>query len=487
MFHLGDGSGRELRPQQKQALEWLSQNWNRSNVFVINAPVGSGKGLIAKAVQLAVSADVINPNNVLIAQNIESYPGHNYLIGRSHYYCTACQRFPTADDIHFKFCPECPYPKHRVRAIAGEHTFYNPYSLHFVKQNAAFKPKDTVVIDEFHQCIGMLRSLGGHALQQGMWGFPSNIANEFQLMEWVTTKLSTLKQQMEEAQNLAKHTIAANLERKYGQLSKIHASLTYASHNQVFSLEEKKIKGSLTKVLNLQSVTAPRWACQSLIGKGKVVLLSATVFDSDVRELIGHDNYMTLDLTSPIAKESRPVYFRPLNISLDYSADPDMETVAQSIMKIVNKHPNLNTIVHVSYDWSTKLLPYLSDKVIWHTKENKQEMLDKFKVEGGIFLAAGCAEGIDLKDDLCRVTIIPKLLFPNISDRFVTKRMASLGGWKWYAEQTIKTVCQQVGRSTRNEKDWSYTYVLDPRFSNLVNRNRKAIPKSFLESIIWNA
>jgi Rad3-related DNA helicase len=486
MFHLGDGSGRELRPQQKQALDWLSQNWNRSNVFVINAPVGAGKSLICKAIQLAVSGDIINPNNVLVYQNVESYPGHNYLIGRSHYHCSACGRFPTAEDIHFQYCPECPYPKHKARAIAGEHTFYNPYSLHFAKQNPTFKTKDVAIVDEFHQCIGMLRSLGAHSLEQSKWLFPNEISNDFQLMDWVKTKLAILKQDMEEAQNASKHTIAAHLERRYSQLSKIHASLVHASHNQVFSLEDKNIKGKKTKVLSLQTVTAPKWACQSITGKGKIILLSATVFDSDVKELVGHDNYLTLDLTSPIAKESRPVYFRPLPISLDYTANPDMEVVAAQITKIVNKHPNLNTIVHVSYDWQLKLLPYMPNNTIWHTKENKQEMLDKFKAEGGIFLAAGCAEGIDLKDDLCRVTIIPKLLFPNISDRFVTKRMASLGGWKWYAEQTIKTVCQQVGRSTRSETDWSYTYVLDPRFSNLVNRNRKTIPKSFLESIVWN-
>ncbi len=102
-----------------------------------------------------------------------------------------------------------------------------------------------------------------------------------------------------------------------------------------------------------------------------------------------------------------------------------------------------------------------------------------------MFLAAGCAEGLDLRDDFCRLNIIPALIRPNLGDPVVMKRRALADGDRWYALETMKTTIQQYGRSTRHEKDHSTTVVMDPTFSRTVNQYKDDIPTYFKESIQW--
>jgi Rad3-related DNA helicase len=97
----------------------------------------------------------------------------------------------------------------------------------------------------------------------------------------------------------------------------------------------------------------------------------------------------------------------------------------------------------------------------------------------GIF--SGSYEGISLNDDISRFTIIPKVLYPNLMDKVVNARMKEKP--LDYQMQTITTIIQASGRSTRSEKDYSFTYILDSNFSSLYPRVSKHIPKYFKESL----
>jgi Rad3-related DNA helicase len=55
----------------------------------------------------------------------------------------------------------------------------------------------------------------------------------------------------------------------------------------------------------------------------------------------------------------------------------------------------------------------------------------------------------------------------------------------WYSLETMKTVIQGANRATRNEKDYSVTYMLDTNFRALWARSSKFLPKYFNESIVW--
>jgi Rad3-related DNA helicase len=112
-------------------------------------------------------------------------------------------------------------------------------------------------------------------------------------------------------------------------------------------------------------------------------------------------------------------------------------------------------------------------------------MLNLFKNTGGVMLACGMAEGVDLKGDLCHVNIIPKLQFSYLGDPWVQKRKELHDGDLWYSLATVKWMLQAAGRSTRSEKDYSEIYILDQAFGGLVMRTKKHIPRYFMEAIKW--
>ncbi|CAJ1360770.1 unnamed protein product, partial [Effrenium voratum] len=88
---------------------------------------------------------------------------------------------------------------------------------------------------------------------------------------------------------------------------------------------------------------------------------------------------------------------------------------------------------------------------------------------------ASLSEGIDFKDDLCRLVAVIGLPYPNASDLAMLEKMrfldacakrgqGSLTGRDYYTGKCMKAVNQCVGRSIRHAKDWSAILLLDHRY-----------------------
>jgi Rad3-related DNA helicase len=89
--------------------------------------------------------------------------------------------------------------------------------------------------------------------------------------------------------------------------------------------------------------------------------------------------------------------------------------------------------------------------------------------------------GVSLDDDLSRFQIIVKLPFLSLGDRRV-KRKSEIDP-DWYLNKMWLTVIQAAGRSTRNEKDESVTYILDKSTPYFLNKWRSNLPKDFLSRL----
>ena len=70
-------------------------------------------------------------------------------------------------------------------------------------------------------------------------------------------------------------------------------------------------------------------------------------------------------------------------------------------------------------------------------------------------------EGVDLKEDLCRVIIVAKVPFQNRSDPVVAARLRQKGGQKWDSWVAALKVVQGCGRAVRDEKDFAVAYICD--------------------------
>jgi Rad3-related DNA helicase len=224
---------------------------------------------------------------------------------------------------------------------------------------------------------------------------------------------------------------------------------------------------------------------RALKGTEKTILMSATLTEFDHQELMVPKNSRQIfDGAHPIPEERRPVVWDP---KPDHYRE-NMRELALDIVDIYIKEGRKNTVVHVTYEDQRTLVPFLQellgDSLMYNepNKDSKQMCVSCLETRRGVlWLAAGVSEGVNLKNDMCRVQIIPWLIFPSIGDTFVSKRMTLADGADWYHWQACRHLLQAAGRCSRSETDYGVTYVFDPRlqYFRTTWRNRKLVPKWF--------
>jgi Rad3-related DNA helicase len=470
-----DGSDRTPRALQVEALKWISTNWS-GKVLALNLPTGVGKSAIARAIQIETGAAIVPPTNVLMDQYVSTYPGVNALKGRAHYEClVGALECGSTDE-----CDNCPYVIAREKAET-EPTFFNPHSLFYFDMHNDVKKRPVLVIDEAHKLRDFIMSMSGKSFNEKKYSIPKSLA-DVSISQWLENAEMSL---LREARGLDKkglHKKAADI---YFEAKNVkYTRLSFEERPENYAVDIQRNSNG-TKSLVVQPILPPRYIANRILKADKLILMSATLLPSDIEEILGHGDFKFLDLPSPIDKERRQIIYAPTPHPMTRDTHPKL--VADAITKIVEKHPGENTIVHVTYALAKMIAPYIKFKYLANTPENKEEKIQEFKCKGGVFIASGCSEGVDLPGDFCRVNIIPLLFRLNPTDPVVKKKLGKPNGRTWYNYETIKALIQQAGRSTRGEDDFSRTYVLDSALARLMVDNTLKIPRSLKESIVWNA
>lgn len=474
-----DGSSRIPRDVQVEALNWISENW-ASKVLCLSLSVAVGKSALAKAISKEVGAHIITPSNILINQYSDTYPADNFLKGKIHYTCSSgisCHDWTNV--CAQAACPDCPYVASKTRAMT-EPTTFNPMSLYYATSDFRWTNPRTLIVDEAHQLGSMLLMLSGFSIGYSAHRFPKNCTNELVLITWLDDQIKLLGKQL----SLYRKDKAklSKLSNELASFKLVKDGVAEDPQNYAIWTNKGTLRGRPELFLNVKPLTPPRNLVNKLLASRNLILMSGTLFPTDIRDLLGDVPYKLLDLPSPIPKERRPVFVKPVPYPMNRFTDP--ARIAASIEEVIALHPGENVIIHVTYSLSEQLRKHFTQPILFNDKSNKDEVLEQFKKRGGIFLAAGCAEGIDLKGDLCRVNIIPKMPYPNLGDPMVAKRKTLVDGETWYTNCIMKTIVQQVGRSTRTEDDWSASYILDPNFERKFKECKSALPKSFVESVV---
>ncbi len=467
-----DGSGREPRPLQVEALAWIAERLG-SKPLVIQAPTGVGKSGIARAVQREFGGAIIVPQNVLLDQYVTTYPDVNALKGAEHYKCPGYS-IPSSEVHAAKACddPACPYTVARNKGKEGEPTIFNPMSLFFLRVGY-----ETTIVDEAHKLVEMLEMLSSMELPKSRWLYPGTSLDR--LLPWfdeMATACERTGGAYKASGNVKESVKAFAQAQKFKDLVK---DITKNPQNFVIYEENRTLKTKKEDFLVIRPTKLPDRYLNMVRKSKNVVLTSATIPRKRAAEILGTHDFFYLDLASPIPKEQRPILFRPQGLTAK-------STAAEVAAWITTQRKDFagNTIVHVTYKLAKQLHAYFPDALI-HTSETKADTLKRFKAEGGLWLAGGCAEGIDLKDDEARLNLIPILPFANLGDPVIKARMALPGGSNDYALNMLITTIQQCGRTTRGETDHSITVVGDNRLADNIGRLRDQLPKSWLEAINW--
>jgi hypothetical protein len=454
----GDGTDKKPRQVQADYFNHLEQNWQQYHV--LDGPPGIGKSFIARAIQLAVpNTGIITPNNVLVKQYSEAY-NLNALMGKDNY------------DNELEY--------HAAKsAVKGVETVFNPLSFYYYYlRNEKVKKPTTVVIDEAHKLADMLLLTLSKDFPVSYYNIPKGLSEGgfLQWLDGIVHKMAPITRIVNPSKGQAK---------LINQFENLFILYDYLSQH----LDKVKIsyevapdwRGKDRLVLRTQPLTIPHELLHTIFGeKTRFIMMSGTITQFDIDELLpGQDvDYYRIGALAPV--ENRYVIHKPL------TSRRNIEQQVNAIADLYTKHGKVNTLVHVTYSDMPLIAKGLQKRGVsplHHNKEDKEEVLNKFKEKGGLLLAAGMAEGVDLPGDMCRLLIIPRLQFPYLGDSGVKKRMALPNGQEWYDLHTMKTTVQQLGRGVRGGDDACISYILDPLFPKLIEKTKKYLHPTFREAL----
>jgi Rad3-related DNA helicase len=186
-----------------------------------------------------------------------------------------------------------------------------------------------------------------------------------------------------------------------------------------------------------------------------------------------------------------PVKNRP--IFLDYGGNLSWKTfdsaipgVLRKINEILTRHAGQRGIIHAHSERLARIIvdalksPRFLSLDMYPTRDKNDLLADHAEREDSVIVASAFHEGIDLKDDLARFSIIAKTPWPGTGDPLVKARMAADGSFLPY-QAALKTV-QSSGRGVRHKEDFCSTYIVDSGFERLLSNAGGMFPKWFKEA-----
>lgn len=209
-------------------------------------------------------------------------------------------------------------------------------------------------------------------------------------------------------------------------------------------------------------------------------------------------------------KELKGIYAN-INESWFITEIIDTITISRTLM-IKNKLRGGILIFVPSYN----LIKQIKEKVKFKNcfYENDDNSMDKYKIQldnNPVLIAVyrgKLSEGMDFRDDLCRVLIAVGVPYPQINDVAIVEKRKfndnfsdplkksckcnldkcscfkrnTLSGRIWYEGQALKAVNQAIGRIIRHNNDFGIVFLLDSRWSYLNKNLSKWIRESLINT-----
>lgn len=217
-----------------------------------------------------------------------------------------------------------------------------------------------------------------------------------------------------------------------------------------------------------------------LVNSEYMLFMSATITKDYLVETLGlnPDEVKFVQLAPTFPKESKKVIFYSPT-SLNYKTLQDEKTISalqKKVATIIRKHSMLGErgiILTPSFSLTRQICESLDSEYSFEVLEHRQgqklaEVIEDFKLytKGpAVLVSPSMFEGISLDDDISRYQVFIKAPFASLGDKrikFICDHYPKI-----YEFTTILKIIQGCGRSTRSEKDYSITYMLDSNLQRL--------------------
>jgi ATP-dependent DNA helicase DinG len=459
------------RDIQAEALQLLQDNWDKYDVFVVQAPTAFGKTAVARTLMNSLhSVSCITPNNMLVNQFTEEFPDTPTLHRLDSYYCDEWKRpCPTTRAKLMKFCKGCTCSAALVDAKFRKGP--GIYNYHTYLAHKLYR--DVLVVDEAHNLIRTIQDRQSIKLWKHDLKYPSNMWTPEQITKWISG-LPPKKQQNKKIRALRESAQYSTPEYVYQ-----HTKDWFNGKGTVRGDPEER---DLIRLIPVDVSSAPPMFWPAEVRK--IVLLSATIGPKDI-EALGLDKRRVcyLACASPIPAENRPIV---LHNSMPVTRDTIQNRIgdiAARIEEIGDRHNGEKGVVHVTYQLAQLLQGRLPARYRFHDKYNKADVYKKFRESGKdvVLVACGMYEGIDLPEDLGRWQVVAKVPWPSLASPAI-KHLAELDP-DWYIWEAMKVMVQACGRICRTPTDFGVTYVLDSTFTRLMREGDHMVPQWFRDAL----
>jgi Rad3-related DNA helicase len=513
-FITTDGDARY--EEQKSILLQVEKNYERFDVLVIPSDVGTGKSLLGQVISRwreskKESTATIVHRVSLQNQYQDTFAGLDVLKGRQRYKCIdGFKHCEEHYDLFEEYCTTCPYAAAKAKCISSANAVFNFQSYLL---NKAYK--DNLIVDEAHNILSIMGDFFSLVLWRHIHDYPDGIDTHGDVAIWLEAQLKTVGQELAQGREelrIAKDGSGGShiLPRKYQKISRkvkelsrlskkyeqVLAGLQRAPMNYFIEHSKEEYRGELLDCLKIRPTTLrdmPEILWPQSHTK-KIILMSGTIAPRDIAEMGLHGRKVKfLDTNNPIEPDRRQIIIRnPLNMSYKYQ-DKNIKPLALQIKGILEDHPDVKGMVHMTYGMAAKMKKLLKgDRFMWHTKENKEDVLKEFKAheEPKVMIACGMSEGVDLAGPTFGFQIIAKVQWPSKQDKMIDmfyKKDIERIIW-----DTVRTIRQQSGRICRGADDRGVTYIIDSAFGNirkkrqgLFQQSRQFWPDDIVKAMIW--
>lgn len=517
-----------IRSKQEEVLTKLQDNWDKYNYFVLELPTGFGKSPVSNA--LGMSTDnsfLLTVTKQLQDQYVRDFrePNTVSLKGKANYICNIRPELNVEcgpcmfDKDLLRDCKKkrkCSYYNQRDKALMSKQAVLSiPFFLYSTTCGGYWKPRDVIIIDECHLLENQIvnwatTSISPAELKKDydieideyipQSGYTSNKKWLHAIWDIVVEKRSEYEEELKDLldgrdpEDLTEDELQEiNMSHgSYYKIDKIYKRLEtfFKSPKKDSWLCEPEGDGVILTPVDVQDLFH-RYIKKMVNPNGKIVFMSATILDTiGFAKTLGlkKEDTAIIKVDSEFPPEKSPIVYKPCG-SMNYAnIDNTIPKVIEEVKRILEQHPNEKGIIHTSnYKITKAICEGIKNKrlLMKEEGESNERLLQRHinSKDSTVLVSPSLTTGTDLKDELSRFQIIVKLPFLSLADQRVKKKMESSPDW--YSAEMLRTVVQSAGRSTRDEKDWSITYVLDNSFYTYIYKHRKWFQPSFLKRIIW--
>jgi ATP-dependent DNA helicase DinG len=474
-----------LRPQQLDILQQVERDWDRFDVFIINAPVACGKSLIATTIaSWAGESAILTPNNILRNQYASEFSNLHVIRSKADYTCTETDMTIAKFDLDAKLkATYCICDGHKAYRQMKEDIVESPlilanyYGYHAFARYGTMK--QTLIIDEAHNLNAYLAQFGHMKVWQHDQHYPNPMNTRLELMTWID---NLPVHRVENSKSKAFQTLVSDIK---GNKPKYIYEFTKAFHGK-----RSKDRDDLLPVIKMHPVDLRGLDLGSKYmwpgDRRKVVLLSATISKFDIEAFgMAGKRVKYLEVTSPIPADRRPVILpsERRNMAFAHQAET-LPHFAQFLLQLADKHIGESGLVHAPYGLARQIREHLGHdpRFLFHSQADKKQVYAEFlQSPGKILVASGMYEGISLNYDLCRWQVIAKVPFVSLAEPAV-RYLASMDK-TWYGWATLRDLLQASGRVCRSEDDHGITYIYDLHAERLIRQMETLTPGWFLEAL----